>query len=43
VNVTGVNTIATVDAQGNILTPPNYAYTAALDQRLIQLGFRFTF
>ena len=43
VNVTGVNTIATVDAQGNILTPPNYAYTAALDQRLLQLGFRLTF
>lgn len=43
VNVTGVNTTAVVDAQGNILTPPPYAYTAALDQRLLQFGIRLNF
>lgn len=43
VNVTGVNTTAAVDAQGNILTPPPYTYTAALDQRLLQFGFKLNF
>jgi hypothetical protein len=42
-NYTGVNTTATVDPMGNILTAPNLARTAALDPRLMQLGFRFTF
>lgn len=42
-NVTGVNTTAAVNAQGVILTQPNYAWTSAIDQRLIQLGFRFAF
>lgn len=42
-NVTGVNTTATVNAAGVILTQPNYAWTSAIDQRLIQLGFRFAF
>jgi hypothetical protein len=42
-NVTGLNSGATVDAQGLILTDPNYAWTGALDQRLIQLGFKFNF
>jgi hypothetical protein len=39
-NVTGYNTTATVDAQGNIVTPPSMAQTAALDPRLLQLGVR---
>ena len=43
VNVTGVNTTAAVDAAGNILTPPSFAYTGALDQRLLQLGLRLNF
>jgi hypothetical protein len=51
-NVTGVNTTATVNAAGVILTlnaagviltQPSYAWTGAIDQRLIQLGFRFAF
>jgi hypothetical protein len=42
-NVTGVNTTATVNAAGTILTQPSYAATAAIDQRLIQLGFRVSF
>ncbi len=43
VNVTNVNTIATVDAAGNITAKPSFAYTAALDQRLLQIGLRFSF
>jgi hypothetical protein len=40
-NVTGLNSTASVDAAGNITSPnPNNA-TAARDQRLIQLGLRF--
>ena len=42
-NVTGVNTTATVDAAGAILTQPTYAWTSAIDQRLVQLGFKFNF
>ncbi len=42
-NVTGVNSTAAVDAQGNIITPASGAATAARDQRLIQLGVRFHF
>lgn len=42
-NVTGLNSTATVDATGAILTPPSLAWTTALDQRLIQLGFRLSF
>lgn len=42
-NVTGVNTVATVDAAGAIVTPPNNIWTAAIDQRLIQLGLKFSF
>lgn len=42
-NVTGLNSTASVDAQGNILTPPTYLTTVALDPRLVQLGFRLTF
>ena len=42
-NVTGVNTSATVDALGNITAAPRYAWTSAIDQRLIQLGLKFNF
>lgn len=42
-NVTGVNTAATVDVNGAITAAPNYAWTAAIDQRLIQLGLKFNF
>ncbi len=42
-NYTGLNTTAGVDALGNILAPPSLARTAALDPRLMQLGFRVTF
>jgi hypothetical protein len=42
-NVTGLNSGATVDTLGNILTYPPLNWTAALDQRLIQLGLRFNF
>lgn len=42
-NVTGINSTATVDPAGNILTGPSQAWTGALDQRLIQVGARFNF
>jgi len=42
-NVTGVNTTATVDAAGLITREPSYAWTSAIDQRLIQLGLKFIF
>ncbi len=42
-NVTGLSTTAQVDVGGNILVNPTLAHTNALDQRLIQLGFRFIF
>jgi len=42
-NVTGVNTAATVDAAGAIIAAPSYAWIAAIDQRLIQLGLKFNF
>lgn len=42
-NITGLNTTAQVDAAGNITVPASLAYTTALDQRLIQLGFRLKF
>jgi hypothetical protein len=42
-NVTGLNSGATVDTFGNILSYPPLNWTAALDQRLIQLGLRFNF
>jgi hypothetical protein len=40
-NVTGLNTTATVDAVGNITTPATLAPNASRDQRLLQLGVRF--
>jgi len=42
-NVTNLNTTASVDTLGNIVVPPPNAATAARDQRLIQLSVRFTF
>ncbi|MBZ2183382.1 MAG: hypothetical protein K7J46_01640 [Bryobacter sp.] len=42
-NVTGVASNATVDGAGVITTMPSFAWTAALDQRLMQLGLRFVF
>lgn len=42
-NVTGLNSGATVDPLGNILTYPTLQWTGALDQRLLQLGLRFNF
>ncbi|MCU1233415.1 MAG: Cna domain protein, partial [Candidatus Solibacter sp.] len=40
-NVTGLNSTATVDAAGNITTPATLAPNASRDQRLLQLGVRF--
>jgi hypothetical protein len=46
-NVTNVNTTAAVvpsgTLAGSIVTPPSYAWTAALDQRLVQFGVRIAF
>jgi hypothetical protein len=42
-NVVGLNSAAAVDFAGNILAWPSLTWTAALDQRLLQLGFRFAF
>jgi hypothetical protein len=42
-NVVGLNSTATVDAAGNVVAWPQLNWTAALDQRLLQLGFRFSF
>jgi hypothetical protein len=42
-NVTGVASNATVDAAGAITAMPSFAWTGALDQRLMQLGLRFVF
>ena len=40
-NVTSLNTTATVDAAGNITTPATLVPNGARDQRLLQLGVRF--
>jgi hypothetical protein len=40
-NVIGLNSTATVDTAGNIVSAPTLAPTATRDQRLVQLGFRF--
>jgi hypothetical protein len=42
-NITGLNTGATVDAAGNILTQPNLLRTASLPPRQIQFGVRFRY
>jgi hypothetical protein len=42
-NVVGLNTTATVDPAGSTIVPPSLNATAALDQRLLQLGFRVSF
>jgi len=39
-----INTVATVDAAGNIITPPNFArINSIMDPRFIQFGFRLSF
>jgi hypothetical protein len=39
-----INTVATVDAAGNIIKPPSFArINTIMDSRLMQLGFRVTF
>jgi hypothetical protein len=42
-NVTGVNSTVPTDAVGNALAPVSGTATSARDQRLVQLGARFTF
>ena len=42
-NVVGLNSTATVDPAGAILNSPSLGWTAALDQRLLQLGVRLAF
>jgi hypothetical protein len=42
-NVVALNANATVDTTGTILALPTKTWTAALDQRLIQLGFKLSF
>jgi hypothetical protein len=42
-NVTGLNSTATVDTAGAIVTPPSLVWTSALDQRLIQFGIKLKF
>ena len=42
-NVVALNSTATADAAGNIVAWPQLNWTAALDQGLLQLGFRFSF
>ncbi len=42
-NVTGVNTTAIVNRAGVITGAPSYAWTTALDQRLVQFGVRMAF
>jgi hypothetical protein len=42
-NVVGLNSMGTVDAAGSVVAWPSLAWTAASDQRLLQLGFKFSF
>jgi hypothetical protein len=42
-NVTGVNTTATTNGLGVTTIAPSYAWTSALDQRLVQFGVRAQF
>jgi hypothetical protein len=42
-NVVGLNSTALVSATGAILNEPSQAQTAALDQRLVQVGLRVVF
>jgi hypothetical protein len=42
-NVVGLNSTATVDAAGNIVTWPSLSWTAASDQRFLQLGIKLSF
>ena len=42
-NVTNLNTTAQVDSFGNAVVPPRIQRSPLSDQRLIQMGVRFTF
>jgi hypothetical protein len=42
-NVVGLNSTALVSESGIVLSEPSQAWTTALDQRLLQLGFRLIF
>ncbi|HYZ85631.1 MAG TPA: hypothetical protein VE621_14570 [Bryobacteraceae bacterium] len=42
-NVVGLNSTALATPAGMVLRDPSQAWTAALDQRLLQLGFRLVF
>ncbi|MEO8025997.1 MAG: TonB-dependent receptor [Bryobacteraceae bacterium] len=42
-NVTGLNTTATVDVNGNITGQPTFLQTGVLDPRLAQIGLKLTF
>jgi hypothetical protein len=42
-NVVGLNSTSLVSASGFVMSEPSQAWTAALDQRLLQLGFRVVF
>jgi len=42
-NITGIATTAQVDANGAITSPASLVHTTALDQRLIQFGFKLVF
>ena len=42
-NVVGMNSTAAVDTTRNVIAWPAWNWTAALDQQLLLLGFRFSF
>ena len=43
INVVRLNGTAVVDTTGNVIALPAWNWTAALDQQLLLLGFRFSF
>jgi hypothetical protein len=42
-NVVGLNSTATVNSAGTMIAAPSFAWTSALDQRLLQLGIKLAF
>ena len=42
-NVVGLNSTATVNSGGSIVAWPSFAWTSALDQRLLQVGIKLAF
>jgi Carboxypeptidase regulatory-like domain/TonB dependent receptor len=42
-NITGLNTSASVDTAGNITAQPSFLATTALDNRILQFGFKLKF